>query len=184
MQNIQRKVAVFAGGCFWCMEAVFSLFQGIESILPGYTGGLTENPRYDEVCTGDTGHAEAIKIIYNPNKISYLELLKIFFASHNPCTLNQQGADIGTQYRSAIFYTDEEQNVTADEYLKRLRQDHVFPSKITTELIPLKVFWPAEDYHHNYFEHHPDQAYCQISIKSKVDKIKKLQKTDFLGAKQ
>jgi peptide-methionine (S)-S-oxide reductase len=183
MQSSHSNVAVFAGGCFWCIEAVFSLFKGIEQILPGYSGGFTDKPRYDQVCTGDTGHAEVVKIIFDPNIISYLELLKIFFSSHNPCTLNQQGADIGTQYRSVIFFTDEEQKNIATQYIEELNQSHIFPSKIVTEVNPLNVFWPAEEYHHNYFATHPEQAYCQISIRTKVDKIKKLQETDYFGTK-
>lgn len=184
MQDDQNKIAVFAGGCFWCVEAVFALLPGVKQLIPGYVGGHKPNPRYDEVCTGDTGHAEAVKIFFNPQEVSFLDLLSVFFASHNPCTLNQQGADIGSQYRSAIFYTDEEQKRIAISYIQQLTHDKVFLDGIVTELAPLTTFWPAEEYHHNYFAHHPEQAYCQISIKKKVDKIKKLVDTKFSGNKQ
>ena len=184
MQNNQEKIAVFANGCFWCTEAVFALLPGINQLTPGYTGGHKPNPRYDQVCTGDTGHAEAVKISFDPQVISFLDLMSIFFASHNPCTLNQQGADIGSQYRSAIFYTDEEQKSIAQDYLQKLSQEKSFLDPIVTEIVPLSTFWPAEEYQHNYFAKHPDQAYCQISIKKKVDKVKKLIESKVYGKDQ
>jgi peptide-methionine (S)-S-oxide reductase len=183
-QDKKNQIAVFAGGCFWCMEAVFALLPGIHEIVPGYTGGHLSNPRYDQVCTDETGHAEVVKIIFDPTLVSYVDLLKVFFISHNPCTPNQQGADIGSQYRSAIFYVNDEQKKLAQSYVDQLTYNKAFQDPIVTELVQLDVFWPAEDYHRNYFTNHPDQAYCQISIKSKVDKIKKLLETKESGVNQ
>ncbi len=169
--NLRHEVAVFAGGCFWCMEAVFSLFQGIVEIIPGYSGGCSPDPSYEEVCNGDTGHAEAIKITFDPTKISYDQLLEIFFSSHDPTQLNRQGADIGTQYRSAIFFNTPLQQTKAKAYIQKLEESNVFEDPIVTEIEPLEKFYNAEKYHHQYFEKHPDKAYCQISIKPKVEKI-------------
>ncbi len=178
MPESHSEIAVFAGGCFWCMEAVFDLLPGIIQLVPAYAGGNTSNPRYEQVCAGDTGHAEVIHITFDPKQISYLDLLKIFFVAHNPCTINQQGADIGSQYRSAIFYANEKQKEIASTYIKQLSQKGIYQDPIVTELLPLTTFYPAEEYHHKYYSKHPDQAYCQISIKSKVNKIKKLIETD------
>lgn len=173
MENDKNiEVAVFAGGCFWCIEAVFTMFHGILEILPGYTGGHSQNPCYEDVCEGDTGHAEAVKISFDPSIISYRKLLEIFFTAHNPTTLNQQGADIGTQYRSAIFYNSSEQELIAKNYIKELSDSKAYDSPIVTEVSPLYTFFEAEKYHQEYFKNNPKKAYCQISIAPKVAKIK------------
>ncbi|MBU6501044.1 MAG: peptide-methionine (S)-S-oxide reductase MsrA [Patescibacteria group bacterium] len=168
MENeIQR--AVFAGGCFWCTEAVFEELKGVVSVMPGYTGGTTKNPTYEQVCTGRTGHAEAIKIEYNPEKISYSDLLTVFFATHDPTTLNRQGADTGTQYRSAIFYATDEQKKSAEAFIKELNKSG---PKVVTEIVPLGDFYDAEDYHRQYYKNNTSAPYCQIVINPKMDKLK------------
>ncbi|MDD4028671.1 MAG: peptide-methionine (S)-S-oxide reductase MsrA [Caldisericia bacterium] len=177
------ETAVFAGGCFWCMEAVFSLLEGVVSIEPGYTGGTIENPTYDDVCIGRTGHAEAIRIVFDPSIIPYKELLSIFFSAHNPTSLNSQGPDVGTQYRSAIFYTTDLQKDIALSYVQHLSTFDPFEKPIVTEIVKLSHFYPAEPYHHQYFQKNPQQMYCQISIQPKVEKIREkhsslLKKTD------
>lgn len=167
------KTAIFGGGCFWCTEAIFSSLNGVTEVLPGYIGGAKANPTYEEVCTGETGHAEAIKITYEPTLINYNQLLEIFFSSHNPTTLNRQGEDVGTQYRSEIFYTDESQKELAKEYMNILSEEKVFIDPIVTKLSPASVFYVAEDYHKNYFEKNGDKnPYCQMVVKPKVDKFK------------
>ncbi len=167
------ETAVFAGGCFWCMEAVFSCIEGVHSVEPGYTGGYTQKPSYEDVCTNTTGHAEAIRIQFNPTKISFLELLSIFFSAHNPTTLNAQGADVGSQYRSAIFYTSEKQKELALKTIQDLTEKKVYHQPIVTEITELQEFYRAEPYHHKYFAKNPHQVYCQLSIQPKVEKIKK-----------
>ena len=162
--------AVFGGGCFWCTEAIFQNLKGVTSVEPGYTGGEMANPTYDQVCGGNTGHAEVIKIIFDPAIISYEVLLEVFFATHNPTTLNRQGNDTGTQYRSVVFYADEEQKVQAENYIKNHADD--FSDKIVTTLEPLTKFYPAEDYHKNYYERNKDKPYCQIVISPKLDKFR------------
>lgn len=173
MKTITEKTAFLAGGCFWCVEAIFENLKGVIEVLPGYMGGKTENPAYEEVCTGNTGHAEVIKIIYDPNTINYNQLLEVFFATHNPTTLNRQGADIGTQYRSEIFVVDKEQEEAARKYLSILMQEKVFDDPIVTQISPASVFYPAEDYHKKYFENNADKnPYCQLVVKPKVAKFK------------
>lgn len=168
------KKAIVAGGCFWCTEAVFKSLKGVEEALPGYIGGKNENPTYEQVCTGETGHAEAIEITYNENEVSYTELLEIFFATHNPTTLNRQGEDVGTQYRSEIFYLDEAQKQAAEEYIGILRDEKVFDQPIVTRVTPASTFYVAEDYHKNYFERKgTENPYCQMVVKPKVEKFKK-----------
>ncbi|TYB76767.1 peptide-methionine (S)-S-oxide reductase MsrA [Bizionia saleffrena] len=168
--NLQR--ATFAGGCFWCTEAVFDRINGVESVISGYTGGAIKNPAYREICTGRTGHAEAIQIYFNPAIVSFTELMEVFFATHDPTTLNQQGHDKGTQYRSAIFYESEEQKHKADAFITFLGSEKVFKSKIVTEITALGAFYNAEDDHQEYYENNKEQSYCQFVINPKIDKLK------------
>ncbi|GAA3511538.1 peptide-methionine (S)-S-oxide reductase MsrA [Aquimarina addita] len=171
MNDKKLDIAVLAGGCFWCTEAVFQRLEGVSKVTSGYTGGTIKNPAYREITTGRTGHAEAIKIEFNPAVISYHELLEIFFATHNPTTLNQQGADRGTQYRSAIFYNDEQQKKVAQELIADLTTNNVFDNSIVTEVTALGVFYHAEDDHQNYYNLHSDQGYCQFVINPKLSKL-------------
>ena len=171
--NIAKQTAVFANGCFWCTEAVFAMLKGVSSVVPGYTGGSTPNPTYTSVSTGDTGHAEAIKIEYDPHVISYDDLLAVFFFSHDPTTLNRQGNDVGTQYRSAIFYANEEQHEKAEALMRELRDNHAYEQPIVTELVPLDAFYEAEDYHHDYYKNNKSAPYCQIVIAPKLEKLQK-----------
>lgn len=164
--------AVFAGGCFWCTEAVFQRLKGVEHVKSGYTGGFIKNPPYREVCTGRTGHAEGIQFDYNPVVITYQELLEIFFSTHDPTTLNRQGNDVGTQYRSAIFYTTENQKLIAEAFIQQLESLAVFDKPIVTEVVPLEVFYDAEADHHNYYNENSDQRYCQYIINPKINKLK------------
>jgi peptide-methionine (S)-S-oxide reductase len=178
MANLAAKgtpgtaVATLAGGCFWCTEAVFDRLKGVRDVVSGYTGGTVPNPDYRLVCTGTTGHAEAVQITFDPAVITYKQLLEIFFTVHDPTTLNRQGADVGTQYRSAIFYHDEEQRVTADQVIKALTQDKLWDAPIVTEVVPFTAFYPAEDYHQEYFENNPGQPYCRVVIAPKVAKFR------------
>jgi len=166
------EVATLAGGCFWCIEAVFQEINGVESVVSGYTGGTTVNPTYQEVCTNSTGHAEAVQVRFDPSKISYREILEIFFSVHDPTTLNRQGGDVGTQYRSAIFYQSEEQKAIAEQLIGEFGKAHLWKKTIVTQILPLDKFYPAEDYHRNYFVRHPEQAYCQMVISPKVNKFR------------
>jgi len=165
--------AVFGGGCFWCTEAVFKMLKGVSLVEPGYAGGTTENPTYEEVSGGNTGHAEVIYIEYNPEEVSYRDLLTVFFASHDPTTVNRQGNDVGTQYRSVIFYTSDEQKKEAEEFIKEINESSASGDMVVTELEPLGKFYKAENYHKDYFENNPEQAYCQVIINPKLDKVKK-----------
>ncbi len=169
---MNKAIAVFAGGCFWCTEAVFLKLRGVSSVLPGYTGGHVPNPTYEQVSSGTTGHAEAIKFEFNPEEISYRDLLEVFFATHDPTTLNQQGNDVGPQYRSVIFYGDEEQKHLAEEIVTELQEAKAFPNPIVTTIEPLGEFYEAEDYHKNYFERNQGQPYCQVIIAPKLKKFK------------
>lgn len=166
----KTEVAVFGGGCFWCTEAVFEMLKGVVSVMPGYAGGAEANPTYEAVCSGATGHAEVTKVEFNPKEISYRDLLAIFFASHDPTTRNRQGNDIGTQYRSVIFYTTNEQKNDAGEFVKELDDDAARP--IVTEVRPLDKFYPAEEYHRKYYERNKNQPYCQVIISPKIEKLK------------
>jgi len=172
-QGVSLEVATLAGGCFWCIEAVFREIDGVENVVSGYTGGTTVNPTYEQVCTGKTGHAEAIQMSFNPSKISYREILEIFFSVHDPTTLNRQGADVGTQYRSAVFYHNQQQKTVAEELIGELNKAHLWKESIVTQIVPLGTFYPAEDYHQEYFSRHPEQAYCQMVISPKVSKLRK-----------
>jgi peptide-methionine (S)-S-oxide reductase len=167
------EVATLAGGCFWCMEAVFLPLRGVEKVTSGYTGGTVRNPSYREVCTGSTGHAEAVEVTFDPKTISYDELLEIFFALHDPTTKDRQGADIGTQYRSAIFYHSDDQKKRTEAMIERLNKERIFPAPIVTEVVPAGTFFAAEDYHQRYFENNPSQPYCQTVINPKVAKLRK-----------
>jgi len=167
------EVATLAGGCFWCLEAIFKEVDGVEDVTPGYTGGATVNPTYREVCTNTTGHAEAVQLTFNPGKISYREILQIFFSVHDPTTLNRQGGDVGTQYRSAIFYHNGQQRAIAEAVIKELGQAHLWKKPVVTQVVPLAKFYRAEDYHREYFSRHPEQSYCQAVISPKVSKFRK-----------
>jgi peptide-methionine (S)-S-oxide reductase len=169
----QFENAVFANGCFWCTEAIFLHVEGVEEVCAGYTGGETKNPTYNQVVAGSTGHAEAIEISFNTKKVSYQDLLEIFFSTHNPTTLNKQGYDVGTQYRSGIFYSSELQKKLAEEYIEELTKSKVFNSPIVTEVTSLDVFYKAEDYHQNYYKNNPNQGYCKAVINPKLEKFQK-----------
>jgi len=166
--------ATLAGGCFWCTEAVYAEIKGVKEVTSGYIGGQLPNPTYKDVCTGRTGHAEAIEIEYDPQAVPFEKLLEVFFATHDPTTLNRQGADVGTQYRSGIFYHDEEQKRIAEEVIRKLDEAKVFPAKIVTEVTKATTFYPAEDYHQDYFANNPFQPYCQAVAAPKVAKVRKV----------
>lgn len=165
----RTETAVFGGGCFWCTEAVFAMLRGVRAVNPGYAGGKLANPTYRQVCSGTTGHAEVVQVEYDPEQVSYRDLLGVFFASHDPTTLNRQGADTGPQYRSVIFYTSPEQKREAEEFIGSLAPS--YPQPIVTEVAPLTTFYEAEDYHHEYFRNQPDAPYCQYVILPKVAKV-------------
>lgn len=171
--NDQLQVATFGAGCFWCTEAVFLNVKGVTKVVSGYEGGKVKNPTYREVCTGETGHAEVTQITFDPSKVSFEELLEVFWNTHDPTTLNKQGADEGTQYRSVVFYHNEEQKKLAEAYKKQLDASHVYKTSIVTEISPTSTFYAAEDYHQNYFALNPNQGYCQYVIRPKVEKFKK-----------
>lgn len=171
------EVATFAGGCFWCTEAVFLEIKGVEKVVSGYIGGKTVNPTYKDICTGETGHAEAIQITFNPNEVAYEDLLEIFFGTHDPTTLNRQGADVGTQYRSEIFYHSEAQKTKAENYIQLLEKEKLFDKKIVTKVSSATVFYPAEDYHQNYYNQNSSQGYCQMVIAPKLEKLRKYYKS-------
>lgn len=172
MSNLET--ATFAGGCFWCTEAVFKRLKGVEEVISGYSGGRTANPTYEEVSSGDTGHAEAIQIKFDPSIISYGQLLEIFFKLHDPTTLNQQGADIGEQYRSAVFYHSESQKETAEKVIEQFEKDKVYDDPIVTEVTPFTNFYEAEDYHQDYYnQNRSSNSYCRIVIDPKIQKLYK-----------
>lgn len=167
-----KQIAIFGGGCFWCTEATFQQLKGVSKVTSGYAGGELENPGYGKVATGHTGHAEVIKVEFDPNEISFENLLEVFFAVHDPTTLNKQGNDIGTEYRSIILYTSEEQKAAAEKSIQKLRDSGEYNMPIVTEIKPFDKFYEAEDYHHNYYNKNPDQPYCQIVINPKLKKLK------------
>jgi len=177
----QRETATFGGGCFWCLEAVFELLKGVEKVQSGYAGGQLPNPTYEQVCNGATGHAEVVRITYDPTVVSYRELLDVFFAFHDPTTLNRQGNDRGTQYRSAIYFHGPEQKAEAEGAIARLMAEGAFPDPIVTEVAPLEAFYPAEDYHNEYFRRHPGQPYCEWVIAPKVAKFRDKFKAKMAG---
>ena len=166
--------ATFGSGCFWCTEAIFERVKGVQSVHPGYAGGKLENPSYEAVCTGTTGHAEVCRITYDPQVVTYDELLEIFWKTHDPTTLNRQGADVGTQYRSVIFYHDDKQHEKAEFYKSELNNSGAWKDPIVTEIKPLTNYFQAEEYHHHYFENHPYQGYCSFVIAPKVEKFNKV----------
>lgn len=173
-QENKSDTATFGAGCFWCVEAVFQRLDGVISVTSGYSGGSVENPSYQQVCTGTTGHAEVCQIVYNPNVISFAELLEVFWKVHDPTTLNRQGADAGTQYRSAVFYHNEEQKQLALKYKGELNDAHAFDNSIVTEITQYKNFYKAEDYHLNYYNNNKKQPYCSIVIAPKLEKFEKV----------
>lgn len=171
MENKNLEVATLAAGCFWCTEAAFSIIKGVERIEPGYTGGTVPDPSYEQVSTGRTGHAEAAQIFFDPKIISYREILEIFFTMHDPTSLNRQGADVGTQYRSAIFYHSPEQKTVAEKLIAEFTQEGIWDKPIVTAVEALKIFYKAETYHKDYYKKHPKEPYCQAVIAPKVAKI-------------
>ncbi|HAF30404.1 MAG TPA: peptide-methionine (S)-S-oxide reductase [Bacteroidales bacterium] len=172
--NKNMEVATFGTGCFWCTEAIFQQLKGVESAVSGYSGGTVKNPTYKEVCTGNTGHAEVIQITYDAQIISFKDLLEVFWQTHDPTTLNRQGADVGTQYRSVIFYHSEPQKEMALDYKKKLNEANVYDNPIVTEITEFKEFYKAEDYHQEYYNNNKSQPYCNFVITPKVDKFKKV----------
>lgn len=167
------ETATLAGGCFWCLEAVYDQLKGVEGVVSGYAGGHTPAPTYEQVCTGTTGHAEVVQITFDPDQVSFKDLLRVFFTIHDPTTLNRQGADVGTQYRSAIFTHTPEQKTVAEDIIAELERDGVWDDPIVTEVTPLDTFYPAEDYHREYYENNPNQGYCRVVIAPKVAKFRK-----------
>lgn len=172
--EMNLETATFGGGCFWCTEAVFQQLVGVDSVLPGYMGGHVDNPTYQQVCGGRTGHAEVIQIKFDPEKISFDDLLFVFFKTHDPTTLNRQGNDVGPQYRSAVFYHDDSQKASAEEIIKKIDESKLYAKPIVTEVTAAAKMYVAEDYHINYFNKNPDNAYCQAFIPGKIAKLKKL----------
>jgi peptide-methionine (S)-S-oxide reductase len=167
------EVATLGGGCFWCIEAAFNEIKGVVNVESGYAGGEVASPTYEQVCTGTTGHAEAVQVTFDPNLVSFKEILEIFFTTHDPTTLNRQGADVGTQYRSVIFYHNEKQKETAEQVIAELEAEKVWDSPIVTQIEPFKNFYKAEEYHRRYFSRHPEAAYCRVVIAPKIAKLRK-----------
>lgn len=172
MPNLNSEIAVFGGGCFWCTEAVFKMLRGVLSVVPGYAGGTMPSPTYEQICGGQTGHAEVIKIEFDPSAVSYEDLLTVFFASHDPTTLNRQGADTGTQYRSVILYATPWQKVKAEKFIAEINASTEKGRPIVTEIKPLDKFYEAENYHRDYYERNREQSYCQVVINPKLEKVK------------
>ena len=172
-QSENMEVITVGGGCFWCLEAVYDGLQGVLKVESGYSGGSVPNPSYEAVCSGRTGHAEVVQVTFDPSIVSYQEILKVFFVIHDPTTLKRQGADVGTQYRSVIFYHDEEQKVVAEELIASLEMDQLWAQPIVTEVAPLEAYYRAEEYHQDYFKNNPSQPYCQAVVSPKVAKFRK-----------
>jgi peptide-methionine (S)-S-oxide reductase len=168
------ETATLGGGCFWCLEAVFDELQGVQGVKSGYSGGSVPNPSYQQVCSGRTGHAEVVQISFNPQEISFRDILQVFFTFHDPTTLNRQGADVGTQYRSVIFYHNPEQKMTAEQLVQELESENVWPVRIVTQIAPFEAFYVAEDYHQEYYRLNGQQPYCQIVIAPKMAKFREL----------
>jgi peptide-methionine (S)-S-oxide reductase len=169
----KSETATLAGGCFWCLEAVFEQLEGVERVVSGYAGGRVPNPSYEQVCGGDTGHAEVVQVTFDPALLPYRDLLEVFFAFHDPTTIDRQGHDVGSQYRSAIFYHSPEQKAVASELIAKLASEKVFDAPIVTELAPLESFYPAENYHQGYYRANPNQGYCRATITPKVTKLRR-----------
>mgnify|MGYP000896862174 FL=1 len=174
MNQGKTEVATFGSGCFWCTEAVFQQLEGVISVSPGYSGGIRPNPTYEQVSSGATGHAEVAQIKYNPEIITFADLLEVFWKSHDPTTLNRQGADVGAQYRSVIFYHDEKQKVLAEQYKRKLNEANAFEKPVVTEITAFEKFYPAENYHVNYYNNNKNAPYCTFVIKPKVDKVREV----------
>jgi peptide-methionine (S)-S-oxide reductase len=172
MTTAKSETAILGGGCFWCLEAVFDELQGVQDVVSGYAGGQTENPSYDQVCSGTTGHAEVVQVTFDPETLSYRDLLEVFFAIHDPTTHNRQGADVGTQYRSAIFHHSPEQKAVAEELIADLERQRLWNNPIVTEVVSIERFYPAEEYHQEYFARNPNQGYCQMVVGPKVAKFR------------
>lgn len=170
--QVQFEVATLGGGCFWCLEAVYLELRGVEKVVSGYAGGAVPNPSYEQVCTGMTGHAEVVQFTFDPQVVTYRELLEVFFTIHDPTTLNRQGMDVGTQYRSVIFYHSQEQMATSTDVIAEISAAEIWPNQIVTEIEPLDVFYPAEEYHQRYFERNPGQGYCRAVVAPKVAKFR------------
>ncbi len=170
---MKNEIAVFGGGCFWCTEAVFQMIKGVSVVKPGYSGGQTENPTYDEVSGGKTGHAEVIYLEYDPEQVKYRDLLTVFFGSHDSTTLNRQGNDVGTQYRSVVFYTTDEQKKVVEDFIAEINASNKDGKSVVTEVVPLMKFYEAENYHHDYFKSHPGNPYCEVIINPKLEKVQK-----------
>ncbi|MBZ0201368.1 MAG: peptide-methionine (S)-S-oxide reductase MsrA [Ignavibacteriaceae bacterium] len=175
--TIKLDTATFGSGCFWCTEAVFERLKGVYEITSGYSGGSVPNPSYESVCTGETGHAEVTQILFDPKEITFVELLEVFWKTHDPTTLNRQGNDVGTQYRSVIFYHSEEQKKLADEYKQKLNEANIYANPVITEISQFKKIYPAEKYHQDYYENNPTQGYCSFVITPKVEKFEKVFKS-------
>jgi peptide-methionine (S)-S-oxide reductase len=173
MTSMKNEEAIFAGGCFWCTEALFKSLKGVISVTSGYSGGSVENPSYERVSSGNTGHAESVKIEFNPDVISYEDLLTVFFNTHNPTTVNRQGDDVGTQYRSAIFYMNNAQKIVAEKFIAKLIESKAYDKQIVTEVNPFTKFYPAENYHQNYYKQNKNAPYCEIIIAPKIEKLQK-----------
>ncbi len=171
-KNNMYETATLAGGCFWCLEAVYDELKGVVDVVSGYSGGKLANPSYEAVCTGETGHAESVQVTFDPQVVSYRQLLEVFFTIHDPTTLNRQGADVGTQYRSAIFFHNSEQKAVAEQLMQELAAQNLWNKPIVTELKPIAVFYPAEAYHQEYFKRNPYQGYCMVVIAPKVAKFR------------
>jgi peptide-methionine (S)-S-oxide reductase len=173
METQTREVATLGGGCFWCLEAVFEQLRGVEKVVSGYAGGHAPNPTYHQVCSGTTGHAEVVQVTFDPAVVSYREILEVFFTIHDPTTLNRQGADVGTQYRSAVFYHSPEQKAAAEEVIRDLEAEAVWENPVVTQVVPFTEFYPAEDYHQEYYRNNTGQPYCQVVIAPKVAKFRR-----------
>ena len=171
------EIATFAGGCFWCTEALFLEVKGVEKVVSGYIGGTVKNPSYREISTGTTGHAEAIQITFNPKEVAFEDLLEMFFGTHDPTTLNRQGADVGTQYRSEVFYHSQEQKDKVEKYIELLEKEKLYSNPIVTKVSSATIFYPAEDYHQNYYNQNSGQGYCQMVIAPKLEKLRKYYKS-------
>jgi peptide-methionine (S)-S-oxide reductase len=170
----EREVATLGGGCFWCLEAVYDELEGVKDVESGYAGGTVPNPSYEQVSTGRTGHAEVVQVTFDPRQVSYREILEVFFSIHDPTTLNRQGADVGTQYRSVIFYHDERQKEIAEQMIRGLDAAEKWPDPIVTEVVPFDAFYKAEDYHQEYYQHHQNRPYCRVVIAPKLSKFHKV----------
>jgi peptide-methionine (S)-S-oxide reductase len=173
-QQEGMETATLGGGCFWCLEAVFDELQGVKAVEPGYSGGSVPNPSYQQVCTDKTGHAEVVQVTFDPKEISFRDILEAFFTFHDPTTLNRQGADVGARYRSVIFYHSPEQKATAEQLIKELESEKVWPGRIVTQVVPFEAFYMAEDYHQEYYRLNSQQPYCQIVIAPKMAKLRQL----------